>query len=140
MQNLLVHNLSGKIYKHLLSLTFGWTSLIFILCATPGQFIPSANWLELLSFDKFVHAGIFFVLSALLFLVQVKYKQALLWRYCYLIGVVLYGILLELMQARFFSNRSADWKDAIADSFGCIMALLFFKRIRALFITSEMVN
>ena len=129
------NTLLSIIYKHVFTFSLVWTSVIFILCATPGQYIPTANWLELLSFDKLVHAGIFFVLSVLFFLVQVKYHQQLIWRYVYFLTAVLYGILLELMQARYFSNRSADWKDALADAFGCLIALIFFKRILRFFVS-----
>ena len=45
--------------NHSYKLTVTWALLIFGLCAMPGRFIPSVSWLELLSFDKWVHAGIF---------------------------------------------------------------------------------
>lgn len=45
-------------------------------------------------------------------------------------GAVLYGAALELMQATWFSNRSADWKDIVANSFGCVVALLLHDRWR----------
>ncbi len=134
MRTTTFNTLLNKIYSHVLTISLVWTSVIFILCATPGQYIPTANWLALLSFDKLVHAGIFFVLSVLFFLVQVKYHQHLIWRYVYFLTAVFYGVLLELMQARYFSNRSADWKDAIADAFGCFMALIIFKKIVRLFV------
>ena len=42
-----------------------WALIILILCGIPGRGIPHISFLELLSFDKFVHAGIFFVLILL---------------------------------------------------------------------------
>ena len=107
-----------------------WASIIFVLCATPGQYIPSNHWLELLSFDKLVHAGMFFVLTALLFLVAIKYNQTNKLFFIYTIVSISYGALLELMQAYCFNNRSADWKDIIANSFGCLVALLFLKKMK----------
>ncbi len=118
------------IYRYSLSICLAWVLIIFLLCATPGQYIPSANWLELLSFDKFVHAFMFFVLATLTFINVIKRQQPQ-WA---LIGLFLvcisYGALLELMQATCFSNRSADWKDLVANTFGCVLALLMIKRIR----------
>jgi VanZ family protein len=104
-----------------------WTLVIFILCCTPGKYIPTSNWLELLSFDKFVHASIFFVLCTLWFLVIIS-KMKINSRYIgtILIGCVGYGGLLEIMQATIFSQRSGDCLDFIANSFGCLLALLFF--------------
>ena len=104
-----------------------WTLVIFILCCTPGKYIPTSNWLELLSFDKFVHASIFFVLCTLWFSVIIS-KKKINSKYIgvILIGCVGYGGLLEIMQATIFSQRSGDWLDFIANSFGCLLALLFF--------------
>lgn len=39
-----------------------------------------------------------------------------------------YGGLLEVMQATVFSQRSGDWLDFIANSFGCLMGLWFFSK------------
>jgi glycopeptide antibiotics resistance protein len=119
---------------------FLWALLIFILCATPGRAIPHVSWLELLSFDKFVHASIFFVLQLLLmrgFLLQKSFpfiqKHFL---FIPLLISVMYGGILELMQYYFFSERSGDIFDFIANSFGCLMGALLFsflkKKIRFL--------
>lgn len=110
----------------------GWALVIFVLCATPGQYIPSADWLELLSFDKFVHASMFFILSSLTLISTFKYHQAnslvfLFWGLC-----ICYGALLEVLQATCFSNRSADGKDMVANAFGCFVALFFIRKFRGL--------
>ena len=118
------------LYKRSPIFSFAWAAIIFVLCATPGHLIPSANWLELLSFDKWVHASVFFVLCSLLFLVAIKYNQTKVWMIVYFFTCVLYGGLLEVMQAKCFSNRSADWQDFVANSFGCLMAVILFKRIK----------
>lgn len=117
------------IYRHAPAFAFTWTVIIFILCATPGQYIPSADWLELLSFDKFVHAGMFFVLCTLLFLAAAKNGSRTTTISLYFLSAVAYGASLELMQAFWFSNRSADWKDMVANTFGCVMALLLSKKL-----------
>ncbi|MBL7919617.1 MAG: VanZ family protein [Bacteroidia bacterium] len=121
------------LYKNSPVLACVWGAIIFALCATPGHLIPSANWLELLSFDKWVHATMFFILCSLLFLVSIKYDQSKIWLIIYFFICVLYGGLLEVMQAKCFSNRSADWQDFVANSFGCLMAVLFFKKLKKIF-------
>ncbi|MDX2172338.1 MAG: VanZ family protein [Bacteroidota bacterium] len=115
--------------KYSILFSIVWATIIFILCATPGQYIPSTNWLELLSFDKFVHASIFFILCTLLFIVAIKYNQSKMIIISYFALSVLYGGLLEIMQARCFSHRSGDWLDFFANSFGCCMALLALKKL-----------
>lgn len=110
-----------------------WALIIFVLCATPGQFIPSANWLDLLSFDKFVHASMFFILSTLFFIAAIKHKQSNTVLLSLFLLAVSYGGLLEIMQANYFSHRSGDWLDFIANSFGCIVAAAFIKKMKQYF-------
>ncbi|MFL5753560.1 MAG: VanZ family protein [Bacteroidia bacterium] len=113
---------------------FIWTLVIFALCSMPGKAIPHISWLELLSFDKFVHASIFFVLQVLYmrgfsqqnhYLFLQKNYGLLAFLIC-----VAYGGILELMQAFFFSERSGDLLDFIANSFGCVCGLLLFGSLR----------
>lgn len=102
---------------HLITLT--WFLVIFTLCATPGQYIPNFAWLDLVSFDKFVHAAMFFILTALNMRLSEKYG----WNPLFLaLSAIAYGMLLELMQAKLFMNRSADLYDIIANSVGCVLA------------------
>lgn len=110
-----------------------WALLILILCGIPGRDIPHISFLELLSFDKWVHAGIFFML-VLLFIRSYRLQQ----RSEYFranavfmaVGLsVAYGGLLEIMQGTLFSERSADIYDFIANSFGCFMAAWLYPKI-----------
>lgn len=118
--------------NHSYKLAIVWALVIFGLCAMPGRLIPSVSWLELLSFDKWVHAGVFFVLVCL-FGVSVKaHQQNKNLFYLFFLLSVLYGGALEIMQAKCFNERSADWLDVIANSFGCLMALLFSAKINML--------
>lgn len=110
-------------------LSIVWAIIIFGLCCTPGRFIPNSNWLELLSFDKFVHASIFFILTSLWLMALINIqKTSFLFITLVIISCISYGGLLEIMQSTIFSQRSGDWYDFIANSFGCIIALLVFQR------------
>ena len=115
--------------KYSLLAAIVWTLIIFILCSTPGHFIPTTSWLELLSFDKFVHASIFFILSCLWLIVGFKSNKLSLITVIFIILVCIsYGGLLEIMQAKVFSERSGDWLDFIANSFGCLIGVWFFSK------------
>ena len=115
--------------KYSLLLALLWTLIIFVLCSTPGRFVPTTSWLELVSFDKFVHATMFFTLVCLWFL-YLFYSNKLSTTSIVVILIlsVAYGGLLEIMQATLFSERSGDWFDFIANSFGCVMGLWFFTK------------
>lgn len=115
------------IFRYSLWCAVLWTALIFGLCCMPGRYIPTTNWLELLSFDKLVHASIFFGLICLwlVYLFKIN-KVSFLTVFLVLLFCILYGGLLEIMQATVFSQRSADWLDFVANSLGCLVGLFFF--------------
>lgn len=112
---------------------FIWALIILILCGIPGTSIPHSSFLEILEFDKFVHAGMFFVLMTLTlngFIKQTSVNfiknNALI---CALAICVLYGALTEVLQGAIFVERSPSLLDFIANTFGCIMAIIVFKKI-----------
>lgn len=99
----------------------------------PGSYIPTTDWLELLSFDKFVHASIFFGLVCLWLVYFYKIDRitsnVIILT---LLSCILYGGLLEIMQATVFSERSADWLDFIANSFGCLIGFWIFTKKKSI--------
>lgn len=107
-----------------------WAVLILILCGMPGKDIPHISFLELLSFDKFVHAGIFFVFILLAirgFILQTNYLklQHAAKPVAFFICVA-YGGLMEVMQGTMFEDRSADVYDFIANSLGCAIGWISY--------------
>lgn len=104
---------------------FLWALLIGVLCAIPGKDLPHSDWLEMLSFDKFVHAGIFgvqFYLTARGFLYQDR--STFFRKYHNVAAIILsiaYGGLMEILQGALFVERSADIYDFIANSFGVLI-------------------
>jgi len=107
-----------------------WTLIIFGLCSMPGKAIPKINWLELLSFDKFVHASIFFVEQILLMHALISLSENTFlkknYKWISVLFCVSYGGSLEIMQYYVFSERSGDVLDFIANSTGCISGLFLF--------------
>ncbi|MBL7883771.1 MAG: VanZ family protein [Bacteroidia bacterium] len=115
-----------------------WALFILILCGIPGRDIPHIHFLELLSFDKVVHAGIFFVLFILTAIgleLQTKYSfnnnvsKLYAAAFC-----IVYGASTEIMQGIIFTERSADVFDFIANTTGCFIAFYFYKKLRSIFI------
>ncbi len=96
----------------------------------PGKSIPKINWLELLSFDKFVHAGIFFVEQLFLMHALISLSETSFFKKNYkwisVFFCVTYGGCLEIMQYTIFSERSGDVLDFIANSTGCVIGLFLF--------------
>ncbi len=117
------------ILKYSLSLSVIWALIILGLCSMPGQHIPSFNFLEMLAFDKWVHAGMFFVLCSLIFFYLLQKNSSKNKINVFFALSILYGCSLEIMQGTLFSNRSADWNDIIANSVGCVFSLMFYRKL-----------
>jgi VanZ family protein len=109
-----------------------WFIFIFVACAMPGKDIPHISFLEMLAFDKWVHAGIFFVLVILLMrgmkfaYVQAAHSTTVLFA---LAIAIPYGGLLEIMQGTLFEDRAADLYDFIANSFGAVCGVFLYRNL-----------
>jgi VanZ family protein len=106
-----------------------WAFFIALLCGIPGKDIPSANWLEIISFDKLVHATLFFILN---FLGNKAWNENSEQHLKFIISIVCiaYGGLLEILQATVFIDRSADIYDFVANSIGVILLLILTKKTK----------
>lgn len=109
-----------------------WALVILALCAMPGRDIPHISWLEMLAFDKWVHAGVFFALS-LLIVRGLKFsgpdRSHVTSVFIALAIAIPYGGALEIMQQTLFSERSADIYDFIANSFGAACGVLLYRKL-----------
>ncbi len=108
-----------------------WAIFILILCSTPGNKIPHISWLKLLSFDKFVHATVFFILNVLF--IRSLNNNTLHQKILVSLVCISYGGILEILQSVLFEERSGDVFDFIANSFGVILAFFLFKKIKERF-------
>lgn len=111
-----------------------WTAIIFVIIGLPGYAIPSLPGLNLVNFDKFIHALIFGIHTFLAFS-AIKFSQQRLTGFFYhhpVFLVLLSGTLLagcsELFQSWFFIQRSADVGDFIANSVGILTVTGFWIR------------
>lgn len=107
-----------------------WAGFIAFLCGLPGKDIPHISFLELLSFDKWVHASVFFVLVLFLSkayrLADIEFFRHHANKIALLLAIA-YGGLLEILQGILFIDRSADLYDFIANSFGAAMAIWWLR-------------
>jgi len=115
-----------------------WALFILILCGIPGRDIPHIHFLELLSFDKIVHAGIFFILFMLTAIgieKQRKYNFKNNTPKLYALAFcVMYGAFTEIMQDLVFAERTADTYDFIANSIGSLIAFFCYKKVYFIFV------
>jgi VanZ family protein len=110
-----------------------WFFLVLLLICLPSKNLPDADdWLHKIYFDKWVHIGLFGILT-LLFMypigiskIEPRAKWVLFLKIA--IAVSVWGITTEFVQKYFVAGRSFDIYDWLADSTGAAIALLFSRK------------
>ncbi|WP_201986822.1 VanZ family protein [Hymenobacter rubidus] len=109
------------------ALPIGWAVVVLVLTLTPSDEMPRTPVWELLSFDTAAHAGVFFVLAALSWFSLHRQRR---WPWLAhhavattLVGSVLFGALIEVLQMTMKLGRHGEWSDLISDSIGAGLAV-----------------
>lgn len=105
-----------------------WAIVMLVLTLTPAKEMPRTPEWKFLSFDTAAHAGVFAVLAVLSWVAlrQQRRWPALAQRagLVVLLGCVLFGGLIEILQYVMHMGRQAEWSDLVGDSVGAALALL----------------
>lgn len=107
---------------------YTWAAVILGACLLPGRDVPS---ISLFQHDKLLHFAIFGLLS---FLVLFRFTP-LHFKDCFVVWLLCtaYGYLVELLQGSGITQgRAFDHFDALADSLGAALGILFFCGMNAL--------
>jgi VanZ family protein len=103
-----------------------WFLFVAVLVCIPGEDLPSAPYLDIISFDKMVHAALF---GGIVFFFCMAFKKSVISRQeklAFFIKIAMatcvWGITTELIQKYFIPGRQFDWFDWAADSFGALVA------------------
>lgn len=114
--------------RPLVGLPLAWAALVLVLTLTPAEDMPAVPPWELLSFDTAAHALVFLVLAALAaFSARRQRRWPLLRRWAYaglLLGCVVFGLLIEVLQMVMQLGRHGEWSDAISDALGTVAGLV----------------
>lgn len=102
-----------------------WVIVIYVLLTMPNNDIPSSSFFDLIYFDKWVHAGLFCMLT-FLFAWPFRKLYAANHRLFVSIAVLclLYGIAMEYVQEYLTTDRAFDYYDMLADGFGCFLGYI----------------
>jgi VanZ family protein len=116
--------LKPRIYSFIPAIA--WLILTIVLLVIPGPDVPSAPIFDLVYFDKWVHIGMFGILTFLWCFPFLKTEVASL-KLFILITVcsILLGIVMEYVQKYVAFERDFDVLDMVADGVGSILALLW---------------
>lgn len=117
--------INNKIKVHIRPLI--WALIILILTLSPGNYIPKIDYWSILSLDKYVHCGIFFLLNFLLLWDYKKhYKPRLATEIIITSISIVYGIWIEIIQ-QYIPLRSFEWNDMLANASGAWLAWVVFR-------------
>lgn len=101
--------------------------IFYLTCLIPVKDIPPIEFDFFIELDKIVHFCMFGGLSVATGLYYVYGKKGHINMPVMLIGAILipilYGGLIEILQANFFAPRTGDWYDFWADALGSLAAL-----------------
>lgn len=122
-----------SILKKPLLPAIAWLTITTILLVLPGSSLPQEDWLSKIWFDKWVHIGLFAVMTFLWgrmvrnnnSSISIKRK----WILYVAVAVLLYGIGMEFIQKYFVPNRSFDNGDIAADAAGSFLGFLLYNRM-----------
>ncbi|MEJ2883417.1 VanZ family protein [Pedobacter sp. GR22-6] len=106
-----------------------WTIFILILC---NMKMPDSNGSGIFfeGFDKMVHLGFFFVLTIFLFYGKIRHQHNYSFRSLTIFKIILatasLGAVIEFLQWKFFTYRSAEWWDFGCDMIGVFMGVFSY--------------
>ena len=102
-----------------------WLSFISILFFLPGSALPKDKIFDVLSFDKWVHFGLF---AVLLFLWRFYLPVDNKYNWWLLLTALCYGFSVEVIQYYFIPNRSFDLGDITGDMLGAMAGVWFWTK------------
>ncbi len=107
-----------------------WFFLVLVLICLPGRDLPEVDsWLTAIFFDKWVHAGLFAILTFLFIypVTKMSFSGAIKKKTAFKIAIAacVWGLTTEFIQKYFVPDREFDIFDWLADSFGILTAYIF---------------
>ena len=75
--------------------------------------------------DKFLH-GLAYTSLMWSWLFVFRNKKTIQIKLFLFIGLLVFGIILEILQGALTTSRTADWKDALANTIGLLVGLISF--------------
>lgn len=108
-----------------------WILIIVYLSLSPANELPDVELINIPHFDKLVHLGMYFILIVLWLIYTSKFKN---WnlsklRITSLLGVIVIGGLMEVLQEALPVNRDGNIEDMLANLTGGFIAYLSFQNI-----------
>lgn len=107
--------------------------ILLVLSLIPSGPINPISWINILHIDKLAHIIAYSVWTFTLILsfskqyyqLRLRFKKTLL---AFTLALM-YGILMEMLQATISVDRVGEWVDVVANGIGCIIGLVVFYKV-----------
>lgn len=103
--------------------------IFYLCCLIPQNDVPEVGFNFFIPNDKIVHFLMYFGLAGVAsfnYIYDKNGKIIILKLFAFAILIpILYGGLIEIIQDRYFPERSGDWYDFLADTMGALASLPF---------------
>jgi hypothetical protein len=108
-----------------------WFLITTVLFMLPGSEFPKPiPWMQTIYFDKWVHAGIFGLLTWLFLkpFIQLNKRKSAIDKYAVIVStlLIIWGLAVEFIQDQWIPFRGFEWEDWGADVAGVVAGLCFF--------------
>jgi VanZ family protein len=110
-----------------------WALFILCVCGMNGSYIPQIHFTDIIQPDSLAHITLFglqtwFIATDGRRKVTSNTQSLRLILPAFVISAM-YGVIIEILQATVFINRSYDYMDMAANTLGCVLAslVLFLK-------------
>ena len=129
----------SMIFQHIRTYKYAylWAIIATGLCGTNGKSLPHFDFSSLIRIDKIAHLFLFGTETYLIAIASKKNNKNIshfkIIFPAFIIGTI-FGIMIEILQATVFVNRSFDYLDMLANTIGCGIAWIIlnwkFKKLR----------
>ena len=111
--------------------TIVWLAIVFFLSTMKVSDMPKVSLVNIPHFDKIIHFLMYFILATIWLIDDYKQRTNFQLRKLVVVFIssAIYGISMELIQKLLVQERSGDLLDALANTFGLIVAFLLFINI-----------
>ena len=103
-----------------------WSVFLIIISSMPGSTVREIGFMGIKNIDKIGHflmyAGFTYLWSVVLWK---EYNFKLFWMPPVVVAIIL-GVILEFLQGAFFSERSFEIADIVANTLGAVSVVVFF--------------
>ncbi|MDH6309719.1 VanZ family protein [Dysgonomonas sp. PFB1-18] len=116
--------------------------IFYLCCLIPPKDVPDVDFDFFIPTDKIVHFIMYWGLAGVAsfnYIYDKKGHIIILKLIAFAIFIpILYGGLIEVLQAEFFPPRSGDWYDFLADALGALASLPFSLWFRRLLLNKQL--